>query len=158
MNTESPVPAYIAYSVGFYDDRDIVDWALAYLPTSEHFSDDPDLLEISWINTKQVRNVEAAGMLLEKFIEKMWPEYELIGNAKAEHYARRFFKHRLESYADGKCSPWMVCRMVSPIEHFFDFPDWLGDMYDACDWIEPNTSRVDCRHLEAAVIQTLKEL
>lgn len=158
MNTESPLPTHIAYSVGFYDDRDIVDWALAYLPTSEHFSDDPDLLEIGWINTRQVRDVETAGKLLEKFIDKMWPEYELEGNAKAELYARRYFKQRLESYTDGKCTPWMVCRMISPIEHYFDFPDWLGGMYDACDWIEPNTMPVDCRHLEEAVFQTLKEL
>ena len=158
MNTESPLPTYIAYSIGFYDDRDIVDWALSYLPTSEHFSDDPDLLEIAWINTKQVRDVEAAGKHLKKFIEKMWPEYEFEGNAKAEYYARSYFKQRLESYADGKCTPWMVCRMISPIEHYFDFPDWLGGMYDACDWIEPNTTPIDCRHLEEAVIQTLKEL
>lgn len=29
--------------------------------------------------------------------------------------------------------------MISPIEQAYDFPDWLGAMYDACDWIEPDT-------------------
>ena len=158
MDTESPLPTYIAYSVGFYDDRDLIDWVLAYLPASEHFSNDPDLQEIGWINTKQVREIENAGKILDNFVQKMWPGYELKGNSKAEHYAKRCFKRRLESYVEGDCSPWMVCRMISSIEHYFDFPDWLGGMYNACDWIEPNTPRVDCRHLEDAVIQTLKGL
>lgn len=34
--------------------------------------------------------------------------------------------------------------MIGPIEQLYGFPLWLGAMYDACDWVEPNTSREDC--------------
>ena len=46
--------------------------------------------------------------------------------------------------------------MINPIEQLYSFPDWLGNMYNVCDWIEPETKPVECSHLEAEVESTLK--
>lgn len=157
MKTNSPLPTYIAYSVGYFDDADIVNWVQGYLPTSEHFSDNSTLLEMAWINPKDPRSVETAGTLLEQFVAENWPGYDL-NNAKAELYAKRYFTHRLKSYLDGNVSPWLVCRMVSPIENLYDFPVWLGKMYDACDWIDQSTKLQDCPHLRDMVQETLENI
>ena len=69
---ESPISIYIAYSIGFYSDLDIIEWAVAYILNSEHFSDDEQLIEIVSINTKQPRDLENAGKILEEFINKIW--------------------------------------------------------------------------------------
>ena len=91
---ESPISIYLAYNIGFYSDLDIVEWAIAYFPNSEHFSDDEQLIEIVSINTKQPREVENAGEILEKFIYKIWPEFS-FDSEKTEIYAKRYFKKRL---------------------------------------------------------------
>jgi len=54
MHIDSPLPTYIAYEVGYYNDSDLINWAIEYLPNSEYFSDDPDLIELMSINHKVV--------------------------------------------------------------------------------------------------------
>lgn len=155
MKIESPVPTYIAYEVSYLNDSDLLDWALAYLPSSDYFSDDSDLIELLSLNKKNKRDVEKAGDFLASFIKRQWPEFS-IKNNKSEFYAKKYFHRRLREYLDGSCRPYDVCKMINPIEQLFDFPSWLGDMYNACDWIEPETKPSECRHLEDAIVQTLK--
>ena len=42
-------------------------------------------------------------------------------------------------------------QMISLIEQLYDFAEWLGNMYNACDWIEPETQISDCRHSEGEI-------
>lgn len=156
---ESPISIYLAYNIGFYSDLDIVEWAVAYFPNNEHFSDDEQLIEIVSINTKQPREVENAGKILEKFIFKIWPEFS-FDSEKTEIYAKRYFKKRLNEYLEGKCEPYDVCKMINPIEDILHFPSWLGDMYNACDWIEPGDklNGKQSRYFNNEVKETLKRL
>jgi hypothetical protein len=155
MKIESPLPAYIAYEVEYLDDRALIDWAVEYLPSSEYFDKDFDLIELASINTNNIREVEKAGSYLSSFISRQWPVFNLKGS-KAEFYAKKFFHQRMKQYLEGRCRPYDVCKMVSSIEQLYDFPDWLGNMYNACDWIEPETKPVDCRYLEGEIEQALK--
>jgi hypothetical protein len=63
-----------------------------------------------------------------------------------------------ERYLAGEIPPYDLCRLVSPIEQVFDFPRWLGNLYNACDWIEPETKREDVPHLEDEVTAMLAGL
>ena len=51
---------------------------------------------------------------------------------------RETASHMVEAI-EGKSRIWDVCCMVSQIEERFDFPDWLGDMYNVCDWLGPDS-------------------
>ena len=155
MKIDSPLPTYIGYEVGYYTDEDLVKWAIECLPGSEYFSEDPGLIEIASINTNNKREAEKAGAYLKTFIDNQWPDYTLK-NPKAEMYAKKYFKAKMKEYLARECTPYEVCRMVKPIEQIFNFPNWLGDMYNACDWIEPETMPVDCRHLESEIENTLR--
>ena len=157
MQNQAPLPIFIAYSIGCLDDVELIAWAANYVPESEHFADDHDLLELLRLNPKQPGSAANAGKLLRAFVDRIWPGYDL-SNPKAEHYAKRFFRNRLEQYLAGECSPWQVCRMIGPIEQLFDYPDWLGDLYNACDWIEPGVTSAQWPHLESVVRETLDEL
>ncbi len=48
--------------------------------------------------------------------------------------------------------------MINPIEQIYDFPKWLGNIYNACEWIEPDTLPVDCKHLEDEIKDCLNKL
>ncbi|MCP4990235.1 MAG: hypothetical protein GY928_30610 [Colwellia sp.] len=155
MKIESPLPAHIAHEVAYFDDIALVAWAEKYLPRSEYFGEDVDLLELLSINKKSKREVEKAGVCLSVFISRQWPEFNIKGS-KAEKYAKIFFHQRMQEYLNGECRPYDVCKMISPIEQLYDFPSWLGNMYNACDWVEPETEPADCRHLEGEIESALK--
>ena len=155
MKNKSPLPTYIAYEVEFYRDKDLVEQAIKYVPESEYFEDNHNLIELAALNTKDSRQTETAGLLLSKFVYSQWPEFDLKGE-KAEVYAKNYFKYRLQQYIDHSCKPYDLCRMVSPIEQLYDFPVWLGNMYNACDWIEPETNSEDCPLLLSEVERTKK--
>ena len=155
MKIESPLPTYIGYEVGFFNDQDLIEWAIKYLPNSEYFSDDQYLVELVSINIKKKFEVEKAITYLKVFINKQWPEF-ILNSEKSEIYAKKYFKIKLQKYLLGECKPYDVCKMINPIEEIFDFPNWLGNMYNACDWVELETKSVDCRHLESEVENTLK--
>lgn len=151
---ESPVPTFIAYSVGYFTNSDLLRWALEYLPTDEHFHDDAILTKITRLNAKQTEQVERSGSILREFIHRQWPGFSMKA-PKPELYANKYFRRRLQEYLDEECTPWEVCRMVNPIEQIYGFPDWLGNMFNACDWVEPNWVASNCRHLEDEVRTTL---
>lgn len=46
--------------------------------------------------------------------------------------------------------------MVVPVENLYDHPKWPGKMYDACDWVEADTERADCRCLKVEIENTIK--
>ena len=102
---------------------------------------------------------ESAGKILEKFIYIIWPEFS-FDSEKTEIYAKRYFKKRLNEYLEGKCEPYDVCKMINPIEDIFHFPSWLGDMFNACDWIEPGDklNGKHSRYFRNEVKETLKRL
>lgn len=151
---EPPLNTYIGYSVEYFDDRDIVRWANEYLPTDTHFSTDKLLIQISRINSKRDHDINKASAILKAFVQRQWPDFS-FKSPKTELYANRFFRTRLEEYLDEKVSPWAICRMIQPIEQLFDYPDWLGNMFNACDYVEPDWTPAHCRHLEHEVRDTL---
>ena len=154
---ESPLPTYIGYSIEYYSNQYLVDWAPVHAKDNPFLLDNEFFIQLVSINSKLPSDVELAGNYLESFINDFWPEFDL-SNTKAEGYAKRYFAKRLKQYLNEECSPYEICRMISPLEQIYDFPKWLGDMYDACDWVEPKHKHVDARHLEKTVEETLNDL
>lgn len=157
MNSESFISMLVAWQIGYAVDADVVNFAVDQ--TRKHTDQEVPaaLIEMTRLNPKQKRSAEKAGPLLRQFVEENWPDFDVRG-AESESLARRFFEHRLQSYLQGKSTPWEVCRIISPIEYLYDFPPWLGKMYDACDGLEPETKREDCPYLEGEVRATLEGL
>lgn len=77
--TATPVSVYIGFAIGYFAAADLVQWAVAYLPSSEYFVNDADLAKLSGINTRQPREVEKAGSHLKVFVNRMWPEFSIQG-------------------------------------------------------------------------------
>jgi len=48
---------------------------------------------------------------------------------------------------DGHTSVFAFFRLVERIENHFDFPPWLGDLANACDWCDPASSFATHPHL-----------
>ena len=154
MDTPSPTEAYVAFEIGYFREVDVLDWAETYARERPDLQPESPVLELFWLNRKRPDRLLRVAELLTMFIGQIAPEFDVRSQA-AEENARSMFELRLEEYLAEKCRPWDVCRMVSSIEQLFDFPDWLGSMYDNCDWIDPETRPVDCRYLEHAIREHL---
>ncbi len=152
-----PLSCWIAYQIGYFDDHDLVSWAVDYAQNAPSYSDSRDLVELMSLNPKRRESVEKAGPLMARFVESMWPSFDLQSPG-AVAQAQEWLSKRLKQYIDGQCEPWDLCRMVPALEHVFDFPPWIGDLYDACDWVEPGRNRAYCPDLECEARAVLAAL
>ncbi|MEM1264329.1 MAG: hypothetical protein AAGH76_18155 [Pseudomonadota bacterium] len=153
---ESPTDAFLAHWISYIDDSELLDWAESYARQNSDIDPESKLFQLLWLNRNTVSENAQLGQLIESYALEFDPTFD-VKSPSAESVARRFFESRLREYVSERCRPWDVCRMISPIEQLFDFPDWLGDMFNLCDWIEPGTMPVDCRHLEHGIREHLDQ-
>ena len=149
------IETYIALVVGYIDERAALDAVERYAKDQIHGSETLD--DVLWLNRKRRDDLERVEPCLRAYIEESWPDVQLDGS-ESEEVARACFERRLREYLDERSTPREFCRMVQPVEELFDYPIWLGDMYNLCDWIEPTTMPVDCRHLETGIREMLGDV
>src|SRR6185295_9659476 len=70
-----------------------------------------------------------------------------IRSPEGIQWAREALRLRCDDYIQRRITPHEFCRIVSPVEEHFDYPSWLGDLYNACDWVDGNTKREDVPYL-----------
>lgn len=154
VETLSPTDVLVAQIIEYLTEYDIIDWANDYASSHPELESESTLFEILRLNRKRKDEVAKVPELLCRFVSQHEPDFD-SHSAIAEDRARQLFNARLKDYLDEQCTPWAVCKMISPIEQHYDFPSWLGNMYNACDWIEPTMTPVNCRHLEIEIKEHL---
>ncbi|MER9234213.1 hypothetical protein NKI56_19300 [Mesorhizobium sp. M0622] len=93
---------------------------------------------------------------LKSLVVRRFPDFD-DRSAEASDIARKVFLRRISTYLQGELDPFDICRMVFPIEQKYDFPVWLGGVFDACDWMHESTTREQSTHLREAIEQILAE-
>ena len=150
METLSLTEMYVAYGTGYVDEAGVVSWATRYAEAHSDIGPESALYEFLRYKLERKDQETPFKHLFDSFIAEADPGFD-PKSPTLEAIAKALFEARLKEYLSGRCKPWDVCRMISPIEQLYDFPRWLGAMYDVCDWIEPTTSRAECAHLEDGI-------
>jgi hypothetical protein len=127
-------------------DSDLVRWAVSALESDESAATDPGIIELASLPDSQPRLCEPAERLLWSSVERANPEFD-AASPDAEAYAQEAFLGLCSRLVSEDLQPYEFCRVISPIERAYDFPAWLDDFYNQCDWCEPESSRSDFRHL-----------
>ncbi|WP_180124369.1 hypothetical protein [Acinetobacter sp. YH12097] len=82
---------------------------------------------------------------------------------EAEILAAKFFLDVLADYKNGNLNPLKLCKIFSNLEKgFLDaprglenniayYPEWIGDLYDACDWCDETWTIENSPHLIDAI-------
>jgi len=149
----TPQEAFIARTVEFFDDRALLAWIRKSGCLDERLAD-PFVAELFSINNKKRDQIERVGEIFESLLLKYWGPVNFHSD-ETNQIAEALFMKKLAMYVDEKCQPYELCRMVGPLERMCDFPEWLGDMFNCCDWVEPYTERVDRRDLENEAVRLL---
>ena len=145
--------ARVALAIHYWEPRDVFEWA----ETLVRATPDSPVIGLLRERGRIQRGGSSLESLLDDLVAIVAPGFDLRSPA-AEALAKSLLQARLEVYLAGQCQPWEVCRMIQPIETLYDFPDWLGSLYQACDWIGPASLPVDCRHLELHIREYLKKI
>ena len=152
--TFSPTEVCVAFAIEYCGVEEFLDWAEGYARDHPELDAESPLFEILWLNRDRKDDRDRVGELLDRFIARVTPDFD-ASSKDSQAFARMIFMSRLAEYLTESCRPWDVCRMVQPVEALYDFPNWLGNTYNACDEIGPDTGPVDCRYLEQSIREHL---
>jgi hypothetical protein len=130
----------IEHELFMVSDSDLVCWAVSILESDAPLSADPDIVELASLPTSPPRLCDSAGSLLRGAVQRAQPRFD-PSSPEAEAYARESFVQFCSRLVAGEIRPYEFCRVINPIEQMFEFPLWLGEFYDHCDWCEPESSR-----------------
>jgi hypothetical protein len=152
---EDPVTVLLAREMEAITDADIVDWANRHA-APESYVHDLDYTQLVRFNRRNPDKVGKPRQYLMSLVGRVFPEFDHKSQA-AQDMARTLFLRRIRSYLDGDLEPMQICRMVTPIEDAYNFPPWLGGLYDACDWMDERTTREQATHLRDEIEQILSD-
>ena len=145
---------WIEYNLAMRSDRDLVEWAVHELASAGALADDPGVIQLAGLvgtETDQARSV------LARICARACPSMSLL-SPEAERLAQRGLWRVCIRYLAGDIEPYELCRVVSPIEDVYNFPSWLGDLYNTCDWVGPSTRRAEVPHLAEEAANRKREL
>ena len=115
--------------------NDIIAWAAREMSEGRRH---PCLPEI-------VRSRRDEGKISE-CLEELTPE----GFSPEDHVAiaKDLWISFLSCYIEGQGAPRHVLEALYRIEDLYDMPEWLGQMYNACDWSDETSRREDWPQIE----------
>lgn len=146
----------IEHELLMLSDSELVRWAVAVLESNAPASTDPDIVNLASLPTSPPRLCESAGSLLRVAVQRAHPRFDPSSH-EAEAYARKSFVQFCSRLVAEEIRPYEFCRVISPIEQLFEFPLWLGEFFNHCDWCEPESSRSDFSHLIEYAAQYVRE-
>ncbi|WP_292869209.1 hypothetical protein [Mesorhizobium sp.] len=152
---EDPITVLVAHEIKAISDADILGWAALHVAPPS-YADDLDYLQLVRSNPRNAVALGKAHAHLRSLTARHFPNFN-ERSAEAGRMAREIFLRRLRIYLQDDIKPFHVCRMVSPIEARYDFPNWLGCLYDACDWTDERTTRAQAPHIRDTIEQILAD-
>jgi len=136
----------IEHRLSMISDAGLVEWARDCVAGNHAGGDDALIIELASIPPARRDLLSEAGTLLEATVRGANPDFDPT-SSEAEDHARRAFVRHVQQLLDGDLSIHQFCVAITPIEESFDFPRWLGDFFDKCDWSEPDSQAHTFPHL-----------
>lgn len=136
----------VEFELGAVSGAELVLWAIGLLSDGDSLADDLAIIELAGLPTGRKFGTEPAGALLREAVGRRHPTFS-VRSEQAESLAMQVFFDQGRRLLDGYIRPFDFCGPVSAIEALYDFPAWLGDAYNHCDWCEPDSETALFSHL-----------
>lgn len=152
---DDPMTVLVAREIEAVFDADIVGWANCHTAPPS-YSENADFVQLARSNPRNATNLKNAQSHLKSLIARTFPVFDDKSH-EAREIARKLFLKRIRAYLEDDSDPSELCHMVPFIEYKYDFPAWLGNLYDCCDGLPGNTTRQQALDLRRAIEQILAE-
>lgn len=144
----NPCRLLVEYELRVATDAQLIEWACETVSGDDAISKDHVLVKLAALLPQVRSEVERAGEYFRTLMSQHFPAFTLQSpEGDPVRLARDILRSRCEDYIEGRVTPYEFCAIVSPVEDHFDYPTWLGNLYNACDRVEPSTKRQDVPHL-----------
>ncbi|WP_027061151.1 hypothetical protein [Mesorhizobium loti] len=153
--SEDPRKVLVAREIEAISNADIIGWAGLHA-ASLGYADDLNYQQLVRSNPRNAVALGKAHGHLKSLIARQFPDFN-DRSQQASEMAREVFLRRLREYLQDDIAPFHVCRMVSHIEQTYEYPHWLGDLYNACDWMDERTTREQASHLGDVIKQVIAD-
>jgi hypothetical protein len=140
---KSLIEVFVAREIGAMSDEDVVQWACEVAASDEQRLNDPDFVNLAGISRNELPHTRNN---LKALVAKDAPGFRM-DSPQGEIIVRKILHELCQLLVAGAISPHDLCRVVEPIEQYFSFPPWLENLYNACDWVEPETPLSAVPHL-----------
>ncbi|MEJ6783088.1 hypothetical protein [Aminobacter sp. Piv2-1] len=152
---EVPTAVLVAREMEIVSNAEIIGWANNHSSVAP-YTEDMAFDELRRSNPRRATDVEMAATRLAALVQQHFPDFDK-NSAEAEESVRNLFLRRLQEYCVSLTPPFTVCQMVQPIEEAYNFPVWLGDLYNACDWVDHRSTLQQAPQVGEAVARILAE-
>jgi hypothetical protein len=136
----------VAHELDAIRENDVIDWAAEQLALDLY----TDLSDVGYLASLDRKQADEVRTTLFRIAEAAAPDFT-VRSPHGEAIARDLLAGMELKYLARRIRPYELCRLVTAIEGAYGFPAWLGNLYDACDWIQPETTIDDVPHLASAV-------
>ena len=143
---QHPCQIFVEHELGAVSEAQLIDWACDVLASDGPLADDPTVVELAALNPRIQSDSDLASGYFRSVIERHFPDFT-FQSPDGIRWTRATLRQRCDDYIQRRITPYEFCRVVSPVEQHFDYPSWLCDLYNACDWIDGNTKREDVPYL-----------
>ncbi len=144
----------VEYTVGLATETEVIRRAEVLLESPPIDDSLDDLCELASLPAESPRHSDRAGALLERAVLAANPDFS-SSSSEAEFHARSKLRELCARALRHECRPYDLYLAVQLIEDQFEFPEWLGDLWNHCDWTDPRTQWVHVPHLEEYLEQYL---
>jgi hypothetical protein len=133
-----PCHILVEHELGAAGGAQLIEWASDVLASDDPLTDDLTIAELATLHPQVQSDLDLARSYFRSIIQSHFPEFS-FQSPEGIRWAQETLKRRCEDYLKGRVTPYEFCRIVSPIEEHFDYPNWLGNLYNACDWVDEQT-------------------
>ncbi|MDX8350137.1 hypothetical protein SLH49_19265 [Cognatiyoonia sp. IB215446] len=145
----------VGCEIGAYDLSDVNDWAATQLADCEAQDELVFLSDLMHLNDLADVRYRHDNPLL-RLVRIRHHDHRPEGAEVAE-YAKQIWLEALRQYLEGVGEPDDISNLVGWIEVRCDYPKWLGNMYNACDWAPNDRSLSPQIEDEArAILETIQ--
>jgi hypothetical protein len=123
---------FVEFYIGAVEENEIVAWACETISSNSQWANDKLIIEIAGLRPEISNDRKEVEQLFNKFFALQFPSFQ-TKTVENENLAKRALKQRCVDLLAGRVNAGKICRMVSPIETAFDYPKWLGNLYNVCD-------------------------
>lgn len=141
-----PCQILVEHELGAFSECQLIEWACVELSAEGSLADDLTVVDLAALRPQCQSDLELAGGYFRSVIQNHFPEFR-IQSPDGIRWARDVLRRQCQDYIHGRITPYEFCSIVLPVERHFDYPSWLCDLYNACDWAARSTKREDVPHL-----------
>ncbi|HEY3932858.1 MAG TPA: hypothetical protein VGM58_10885 [Verrucomicrobiae bacterium] len=126
---------FVEFSIDAATEDEVVTWACRIISSNSELANDKLVIEIAALKPGISDDRSEIAGLFKKLLFTKFPNFKFQASENI-NFAKAVLKKNCEEFLNGNANAGKLRQLVFQIEIAFDFPRWLGDLYNNLDGVE----------------------